>query len=143
MNKLGGFMAAKKKLSQKNMKLGLLSNRDFVDIFNKLYESALPVKASYLLLIIKDEIKKHSEYYELMRQKLIIKHGETNEDGTIKMNEEKTQFLMKDLEAFNVDFKALGEIEVPITKIPISELGNCQFTPIQLSILLSSIVEDS
>jgi len=123
------------------MALGMITNPEFTELFNRLMNEQMPMAAAYSLLILQDELKTHSANYETLRKKLIVQHGELDADGNVLMNEEKTSYKIKDMAAFNSDFFDLMNIHVPVSKIPLSHLESLKLTPANLKLLMDSIVK--
>lgn len=109
-----------------------------VQVLRKLNAAELPIKLSYKLAKNIKNIEKELALYEEEKQKLISKHGEKDEDGKVKQNEDGT-INIANVPEWNNDIKELLAIEadISIEKINIDELGKSDFkiTPADLGLI--------
>ena len=133
-------MARPKKIVTQTMAMGILTNQDFINVFNQLLQESMPMATAYQLLIIQDELKTHHANFDTLRQQLIARYGETDAAGALMLNEGRTQYKLRDVSEFNREFVELMNLQVPVSKIPLSHLDNLKLSPANLRLLMDSIV---
>lgn len=104
------------------MQLQKLVDVEFFKAVEELTSQPVGVVLAYKLSDLLEKVKKERFKFESLRQTLISRYGEKDEAGRFKTNEAKTEYLLKDKEAFDKEYKDLTEIEVDLPKIKLSEL---------------------
>ena len=126
------------------MRLGMVTDGEFVKAFSQLMNSPSPIPTAYALLILNAEVKKHMTDFDALRLKLISKYGEADAEGNIivvKSEDGKLgNYKMRDSDGFIKEYNELVNLEVPVSRIPLSAVEHIQLPPTQLSILLASVI---
>lgn len=106
------------------MKLARLIDERLQAALDKLTASDLPLRTAFKLKgIIKVAREEYSKYEEV-RKEALQRHGQKNEDGTLKINESNNvQFDEAGIKAFAIELNELATMDVALPTISISELG--------------------
>lgn len=130
----------KSQASESGVKLGSLLEPNFQQGFQLLKTKELPMKVSFLLLQLSQQVKKHHENYDNLRGALLEKYGQKDAEGKLVMNESKTAYVLANEESFNNDYKDLLNVDVEIQKIPMSYLEKVTIPPVLLQSLVNTVI---
>lgn len=111
------------------MKLHKIIDPLFYQAVTELSNSQLPVATSYALADILEKLQDERLKFEAVRQTLLDRHGDKDDKGTLKLNEAKTEYVLKDKEAFDKEYKELLEIDVSLPNFKLSQLGDAKLSP--------------
>ena len=120
------------------MKIKSLVNPQFFHSLNKLVHSDLQVSLAWKLKGLVKYLDENKVSYEEMRKELLKKHGELDESGELK-TQENGQVVFKDdksRDGFIKDHEALLDQDLEIAlKINISDIGNIKLSVSDLLVL--------
>lgn len=107
-----------------------------VDSLSKLFEKPMPIRTTFRLKKIVQEVDNNLKIYDESRTTLLKKYGDMQEDNSYKVDPEKQQEL-EDEHRELLD----SEISFGFEPIPAELLGNIDMTPKDLLLLDWLIVE--
>ena len=118
------------------IKLGTIV--DNISIFSELSTKEMPAIIAFRLAHIVDKITKEYNTFQDVREKMIHKYGEKDEDGKLKIDENnQIHFSEENTTLFNNEIVELMNTVVSIDeeKIPLSTFKDMYFTPAQMYLL--------
>ena len=121
-----------------SMKIKLATIRGGIESFKKLLTANLPIKLAYSLSKSVKKLEGEVKIVEEQRIALLKKYGTSpDEKGNVTVLPENIEFFVK-------DFNGLLEVEVDIdiTPVKLSELGDIKLSAVDLSNLEGIVVED-
>jgi hypothetical protein len=89
----------------------------------------MPIKTSYYLILLNSEIVKHTAIFEELRTQLIEKYGEKNETGGLKIDEQKSEYILSDKIGFDKEYKELLDISLELPGLSLKEVGELTLSP--------------
>ena len=103
-----------------------------IEPLNKLSEMQLPLNVSYKLVKMVKKLNDEIESIEKMRQKLIKKHGKEEENGGIRVPEEKKQDFINEFTTLlntkiKLDFEPISLQELKDLTMSVSDMGRLHF----------------
>lgn len=122
------------------VRMGDITSPEFQQALSMLMGQPLSISASVALLKAHDAVSVQQKLYEDVRQRLVIKHGDLDAEGKVKLNEEKTKYLLKDPAGFDREFKELLNLAIELPKIPLSYVADCKLSAALLSSLLKTVL---
>jgi len=123
------------------MKLAKIIDDRFHIALNKLSGEALPLKTAFKLKGIMKQVREEYLKYDEVRREALSRHGEKNEDGSLKLDErENVQFSEEGLMAFTSELSELTNMELNIPTVNLSELGDKITITIEDAELLDGII---
>lgn len=108
---------------------------DSVESIKYLMQSSLSAPIAYQVMLLGENIEKESQAYNSLRNTLIEKYGERNENNELFKNADGTVNIVKEsIENFNKEIKQIlqTEITLDIEPIEIKDLGDINISPAQL-----------
>jgi hypothetical protein len=125
------------------MKLARIVDDKFHVALQKLANEPLPLKTAFKLKGISKAVKEEYSKYDEVRKEALQKHGQKNEDGTLKTDEKgNVAFDDNGLQGFVDEINELTSLEIDMGTVKISELGdNIKLTSNELDLLDGVIVE--
>lgn len=125
------------------MKLSRIIDEKLHLALNRLSKEILPLKAAFKLKKIIETVRREFNHYEEVRKEALMKFGEKNEDGTLKLDDRSNvQFSDAGLQGFAQELKELIELDIEVPTIKTSELGNINITLADIESLDGIIIED-
>lgn len=108
------------------MKLSRIANPLFQQTLNRLASQPLPLKVAFKLKGITAKVKEEFTKFEELRKQSLTTHGKKGEDGKLLLQEksDNVQFDDEGLKAFMKDMDELGDTEVEVATLKLSELGD-------------------
>ncbi len=97
------------------MKISVLLNPALGNALNELSQKEVDVKTAFSIAQIMEERQTHLKVFEVARKALLERFCDKDEAGELKLNEEKTQFVINDKKAYDVEFDELTAIEVEMS----------------------------
>lgn len=103
------------------MKTNLQDCLVFQEIYNNLKEKVIPIQLAYSLTLLNEKNKTNYSFWQEEFNKILNLYCEKNEDGTIKMSDDQSSFIIiKDkIEECQKAIMELNNTEVEIEKIKI------------------------
>lgn len=98
------------------------------------------IKAAYQILKVNEEVEKLYAHYEELRRSLVEKHGKRGEDNKLLMSEDGSKYLLKDEGLFDTDFKQLLDLDVEVSKIPLTSIAEVRLPPSLLAVMIKTII---
>ena len=121
------------------MKLGQLVNPAFQAAFRKLSTQDVPLRAAYAIKGIEKQIREELSKYDAARVDSLKKLGTLDEKGELELDEHKNVKLSDEaMKSFAEQLSSLGEVDIAVSAIKISDLGN----NVKLSASEASLLED-
>ena len=123
------------------MKLSKIVDPTFVKALNKLNMQELPLKTAFKLKGIIMKTDEERQKYNEVRQQALLKHGEKDENGEIKVDDQGQAIMSNEsMSAFITEINDLLLIDIDVPSISITELGSVSMSSNEL-FLLDFIVE--
>lgn len=125
------------------MKLARIVDERLHVALNKLSKEALPLKTAFKLKGIIRSVQEEYTKYDEVRKEALQKHGDKNEDGSLKIDERQNVVFSGDaLTAFAKDMADLTNMEIAINTVSLAELGdNIKLTLEDVEMLDGIVVE--
>lgn len=103
------------------MKINLQDCLIFQEVYNNLKEKIIPIQLAYSLTLLNEKNKTNYNFWQEEFNKILNLYCEKNEDGTIKMSDDQSSFIIiKDkIEECQKAIMELNNTEVEIEKIKI------------------------
>lgn len=103
------------------MKINLQDCLVFQEVYNNLKEKVIPIQLAYSLTLLNEKNKTNYSFWQEEFNKILNLYCEKNEDGTIKMSDDQSSFIIiKDkIEECQKAIMELNNTEVEIEKIKI------------------------
>ena len=103
------------------MKINLQDCLVFQEVYNNLKEKVIPIQLAYSLTLLNEKNKTNYNFWQEEFNKILNLYCEKNEDGTIKMSDDQSSFIIiKDkIEECQKAIMELNNTEVEIEKIKI------------------------
>ena len=103
------------------MKINLQDCLVFQEVYNNLKEKVIPIQLAYSLTLLNEKNKTNYNFWQEEFNKILNLYCEKNEDGTIKMSNDQSSFIIiKDkIEECQKAIMELNNTEVEIEKIKI------------------------
>ena len=103
------------------MKINLQDCLVFQEVYNNLKEKVIPIQLAYSLTLLNEKNKTNYNFWQEEFNKILNLYCEKNEDGTIKMSDDQSSFIIiKDkIEKCQKAIMELNNTEVEIEKIKI------------------------
>lgn len=118
------------------MLLALLLDDNLHIALKELSSQKLPIEVAFAIKGIKKKIEEELDKYEEVRKDILARHGEKNEDGSLKIDQDKNVvFAEGKMEEFLQELNELVNHEVDVGKIPIKSLAGATITADQLMYL--------
>ena len=106
------------------MKLGQISDNRFHAALNRLSSQMLPLRAAFKIKGMAAKIAEEFKKYEEVRQIALNKYGNKTAEGKLDIDEnQQVRFSAENSAAFAEELNALNLVEVEISTIKLSELG--------------------
>lgn len=105
------------------------------EVFKKLAEMPLNIKAAYNIARIIREIEKENKTFEDTRQKLLFKYGEKDSSGQLIINQNnQITIIPKQINNYNKEIQELldEKIKLNVEPINLNDLGEIQITPAEI-----------
>jgi len=105
------------------------------EVFKKLAEMPLNIKAAYNIARIIREIEKENKTFEDTRQKLLFKYGEKDSSGQLIINQNnQITIIPEQINNYNKEIQELLDEKIKLNVEPISlnDLGEIQITPAEI-----------
>jgi len=105
------------------------------EVFKKLAEMPLNIKAAYNIARIIREIEKENKTFEDTRQKLLFKYGEKDSSGQLIINQNnQITIIPEQINNYNKEIQELLDEKIKLNVEPISlnDLGEMQITPAEI-----------
>lgn len=107
------------------MKLARLIDERLHAALTKLSSEPLPLRTAFKLKGITKVAREEFAKYEEVRKEALQRHGQKNEDGSLKVNEHNNvMFDEGGIKAFAAELNELTLLDVEIGSIKIDELGD-------------------
>jgi hypothetical protein len=125
------------------MKLARLVDERLHLALNKLSAEPLPLRTAFKLKGIVKKAREEYSKYEEVRKEALQRHGEKNEDGTLKVDDRNNvQFTPEGIQAFASELNQLTSLDMEMPTLTLSELGEkISLTVEDLEVLEGVIVE--
>ena len=124
------------------MKLAQLLNPGLHSGLAKIQAATVPAKTAFKLKGIANQVKTELEKFEEVRKELVQKYGEKNEAGELKIDAQGNANLEGPArEEFQSQVVDLGNMEITIPTLSVSELGNVELNTNEMIALDGIIVE--
>ena len=103
------------------MKINLQDCLVFQEVYNGLKDKIIPIQLAYSLTLLNEKNKTNYNFWQEEFNKILNLYCEKNEDGTIKMSDDQSSFIIiKDkIEECQKAIMELNNTEVEIKKIKI------------------------
>ena len=103
------------------MKINLQDCLVFQEVYNNLKEKVIPIQLAYSLTLLNEKNKTNYNFLQEEFNKILNLYCEKNEDGTIKMSNDQSSFIIiKDkIEECQKAIMELNNTEVEIEKVKI------------------------
>lgn len=103
------------------MKINLQDCLVFQEVYNGLKDKIIPIQLAYSLTLLNEKNKTNYNFWQEEFNKILNLYCEKNEDGTIKMSDDQSSFIIiKDkIEECQKAIMELNNTEVEIEKIKI------------------------
>lgn len=103
------------------MKINLQDCLAFQEVYNGLKDKIIPIQLAYSLTLLNEKNKTNYNFWQEEFNKILNLYCEKNEDGTIKMSNDQSSFIIiKDkIEECQKAIMELNNTEVEIEKIKI------------------------
>ena len=116
-------------------------------LLQKIKDQKMPIKTSYKLVQLANEIELKVKFFEEKMQQIISDYGEKDEDGEFKKTEEGTGIIIKPncAEVCQKEIFELSNLEVELKDnhaFSLDELDGIEFSIEDLKILMPFIKED-
>lgn len=111
---------------------------DNINVFSELSTREMPAIIAFRMAHIVDKITKEYNTFQDVREKMIHKYGEKDENGKLKVDENnQVHFSEENTTLFNNEMIELMNtvINIDEEKIPISTFKDMYFTPAQMYLL--------
>jgi hypothetical protein len=105
------------------------------EVFKKLAEMPLNIKAAYNIARIIREIEKENKTFEDTRQKLLFKYGEKDSSGQLIINQNnQITIIPEQINNYNKEIQELlnEKIKLNVEPISLNDLGEIQITPAEI-----------
>ena len=105
------------------------------EVFKKLAEMPLNIKAAYNIARIIREIEKENKTFEDTRQKLLFKYGEKDSSGQLIINQNnQITIIPEQINNYNKEIQELldEKIKLNVEPINLNDLGEIQITPAEI-----------
>jgi hypothetical protein len=121
----------------KKVSIRMSELREITGSLSKVLSQDLPIKQAYRMSKMAKAINSELKEFNEMREKLIRKYGERDEQGNISVKEKANEF--------NEEFQPLLEEEIELSLIPIdlNEIQNVKLSPIDIANLEPFLDEKS
>ncbi len=107
------------------MKLSQLIDERVHSALQKLSTEPLPLRTAFKLKGIIKVVKEEFSKYEDVRKEALQRHGQKNEDGSLKVNDQgNVQFSAEGIQAFANEVGELTTLEVQVPTLTLAELGD-------------------
>jgi len=107
------------------MKLARLIDERLHGALAKLSGEPLPLRTAFKLKGIIKTAREEFAKYEEVRKEALARHGQKNEDGTLKVDERNNvQFTQEGINAFATELNELATMDVEVPTLALSELGD-------------------
>ena len=125
------------------MKLARLTDARFHNVFRKLSAQPLPLRVAYKLKGIAAKVDLELKKFEECRTAALEKYGKRDEQNHLITKEGgAVEFEAEQLKAFAAELNDLGQMEVDVGTVPVSELGDkVEITVDELTLLDGVLVE--
>ena len=103
------------------MKINLQDCLAFQEVYSNLKEKVIPIQLAYSLTLLNEKNKTNYNFWQEEFNKILNLYCEKNEDGTIKMSNDQSSFIIiKDkIEECQKAIMELNNTEVEVEKIKI------------------------
>lgn len=103
------------------MKINLQDCLAFQEVYSNLKEKVIPIQLAYSLTLLNEKNKTNYNFWQEEFNKILNLYCEKNEDGTIKMSDDQSSFIIiKDkIEECQKTIMELNNTEVEVEKIKI------------------------
>lgn len=103
------------------MKINLQDCLAFQEVYSNLKEKVIPIQLAYSLTLLNEKNKTNYNFWQEEFNKILNLYCEKNEDGTIKMSDDQSSFIIiKDkIEECQKAIMELNNTEVEVEKIKI------------------------
>ena len=125
-----------------NLTLGQIASMN--EIMGKIMEKPFPASMTFKIARLARELAKEIQTFEEARAQIAKKYGKKNENGELEVSEDgKVSIPPELIDACNADFTALinTEIELGVSKIPLSTFDNIELTPREM-MLIEPIIDE-
>lgn len=105
------------------------------EVFKKLAEMPLNIKAAYNIARTIREIEKENKTFEDTRQKLLFKYGEKDSSGQLIINQNnQITIIPEQINNYNKEIQELldEKIKLNVEPINLNDLGEIQITPAEI-----------
>lgn len=107
------------------MKLSQLIDERLHAALQKLSTEPLPLKTAFKLKGTIKVVKEEFGKYEDVRKEALQRHGQKNEDGSLKINDQgNVQFSAEGIQAFANEVGELTGLDVQVPTLTLAELGD-------------------
>ena len=117
----------------------------FENLYTRIKSCVLPIKISYKFSKLARAIEQEKIFYQSKVQEIIEEYGERDENGELKLTDDKTAFLIKEDKVLECQQKMneLSELEIDIEEIKFSidDLEGLTLSPQEMDILIPFITE--
>lgn len=117
----------------------------FENFYTRIKSFVLPIKISYKLSKLARAIEQEKTFYQSKVQEIIEEYGERDENGELKLTDDKTAFVIKEDKVLECQQKMneLLELEIDIEEIKFSidELEDLKLSPQEMDALIPFITE--
>lgn len=117
----------------------------FENFYTRIKSCVLPIKISYKLSKLARAIEQEKTFYQSKVQEIIEEYGERDENGELKLTDDKTAFVIKEDKVLECQQKMneLLELEIDIEEIKFSidDLEDLKLSPQEMDALIPFIIE--
>lgn len=118
----------------------------FENFYIRIKSCVLPIKISYKFSKLARAIEQEKNFYQSKVQEIIEEYGERDENGELKLTDNKTAFVIKEDKVLECQQKMneLSELEIDIEEIKFSidDLEGLTLSPQEMDILIPFITEE-
>ena len=134
-------MATSKKVTKRKVKRGLFSQPNLQQVVEKLTEIPLPLSLSYKILEVSSIVNDLYVAYDKKRLEIVTKHCKKDEKGELVLTEDKNNYQIENLEAFNKEFADMLDEEIEIEVVNLKNFQNANLSAKDMHMLLSTIAQ--
>lgn len=117
----------------------------FENFYTRIKSCVLPIKISYKFSKLARAIEQEKTFYQSKVQEIIEEYGERDENGELKLTDDKTAFVIKEDKVLECQQKMneLLELEIDIEEIKFSidDLEDLKLSPQEMDALIPFITE--
>ncbi len=120
--KLDRKLRTKFQLRTENVKLNDLLNPNLGASLSALSQKEVSVKTAFTIAQIMEERINHLKVFDTARKGLIDRFASKDENGQSMLNEAKTEYIIPNKAAYDTEYEALVDIDVPMSVIDRAEI---------------------